>query len=100
MAEYVQPDEYRERTAETLKFKECTEKEYNYGLECLPPALWLDHGFLVGEPSSHTGEGLPTFQPFIRNGGMYYRGDGPVTRKTFRTLTHIDIASAIRRGLS
>lgn len=85
---------YEAATVETQVWVECSETDYNYGLECLPPALWEGSKFLVGEPSSHTAEGFPTFQPFFQVEHRYYRGQQPMTRAEFRK---VDIHKAVAK---
>jgi hypothetical protein len=36
-----------------MTWTEITEAEYTAALECLPPAVWLSYGFLLGEPETH-----------------------------------------------
>jgi hypothetical protein len=54
-------------------------------LEILPPVLWLAHGFLIGEPTTHI-DGRPAFTPYIQLGGKYYEGSEPMTGREFRAL--------------
>jgi hypothetical protein len=68
-------------------------------LEILPPALWLAHGFLIGEPTTHI-EGRPAFTPYIQLGGKYYEGSEPMTAGSFvRLMCELwtDIMSPVSR---
>jgi hypothetical protein len=71
--------------------KPATEEQYNYGLECLPPALWLYYGFLVGEPATHrvckvSGHFRATYTAFFERNGKYYENDEPLTIPEFRAF--------------
>jgi hypothetical protein len=48
-----------------MTWKEISEAQYTAALECLPPALWLAHGFLLGEPETHI-NGVPVFAPYLQ----------------------------------
>jgi hypothetical protein len=71
-------------------WKQCSEADYDYGLCVLPPALWLSHGFLVGEPFDHrvctvTGYTAPTFAAFVRKDDKFYNGPN-MTVAEFRAI--------------
>lgn len=71
-------------------WKECTEECFNEALGCLPPALMLGHGFLLGEPFDHrrctvTGNVAATYAAFVTIGGRYYAGPH-MTIPEFRKL--------------
>jgi hypothetical protein len=75
--------------------KECTEARYNEMLEILPPALWLGHGFLVGEPHDHrrckvTKKMAPTYAAFFYGFGRYFEGE-PMTMAEFRAFDINDL---------
>ena len=60
-------------------WKEVSEARYDEMLGCLPPALWLAKGFLVGEPFDHrqckvTDLCKPTYAAFIRHDSKFYGG--------------------------
>ena len=72
-------------------FKEVDEARYNEMLGVLPPALWLDKGFLVGEPYDHrrckeTGGFAASFAAFIRYRGKYYESEEAMTAAEFRAF--------------
>ena len=79
-------DKYEAATAETQVWHECSEEDYMYGLECLWPAFWEGSKFMVGEPWTHTAEGVPTFQAFFQRGDKYFRAQQPMTRAEFRKV--------------
>ena len=70
---------------------EITETEYMDVLEVLPPALRLDHGFLLDEPTIYK-EGRPCYSPYLRIGGHYYAGSEPMTSREFRALRIDELA--------
>lgn len=62
-----------------MPWKKCDEKTYIYGLEVLPPAFWIEKGFLVGEPMTHrvctvTKVVRATYSAFIQLHGQHYEG--------------------------
>jgi hypothetical protein len=72
-------------------FKEVDERRYDEMLGVLPPALWIDKGFLVGEPFDHrrckvTGRLAASFTAFIRYRGKYYESEGAMTVGEFRAF--------------
>lgn len=78
--------------AKTVNWKPCTEADYWYGLECLPPALMKRGAFLVGEPYNFrtcgvSGKGAETFTAFAAalDGGkeVYFKADQPLTKLEF-----------------
>ncbi|MBR1146689.1 hypothetical protein [Bradyrhizobium sp. AUGA SZCCT0431] len=76
-------------------WKEIDEKRYDEALGCLPPALWLSFGFLLGEPADHrkckvTGNIMPTYTPFVYAFGRYYEGS-PMTAREFRQFNVNDL---------
>ncbi len=72
-------------------FKEVGEARYDEMLAVLPPALWIDKGFLVGEPFGHrrctaTGRLTASFAAFIRYRGKYYESEEAMTVAEFRAF--------------
>ena len=69
-----------------IEWTPTTEARFCDMLGCLPPALMLRGGFLVGEPFDHdAGNGQPRFQGFRRRGDVYEVGNRPMTRAEFRS---------------
>ena len=71
-------------------WKRVSERRYFEMLECLPPAVWLSYGFLVGEPHDHreckiTGRIAPSFAAFAKIGDAFYEGP-TMTAEEFRRL--------------
>ena len=64
---------------------EITETEYLAALEILPPAIRVDHGFLLDEPTIQK-DGRPCYSPYLHVGGHYYAGSEPMTNQEFRAL--------------
>jgi hypothetical protein len=61
------------------EWKECSEERFNEMLGVLPPAFWLDRGFLVGEPLDHhkcsvSGQVMPTYAAFVEYKDKFYEG--------------------------
>jgi len=74
-----------------ITFKEVDEARYDEMLGVLPPALWIDKGFLVGEPFDHrrckaTGRLTASFAAFIRHRGKYYESKEAMTAAEFRAF--------------
>lgn len=71
---------------------EVTEQRYDEMLGVLPPAIYTQHGYLVGEPVTHNAKGQPVFDAFIRfrrNGYefyCYFECDTPMTVQEFRKV--------------
>ncbi len=65
--------------------EDCTEKDYEYMLECLPPRAWKDTAFLVGECLTHGIEGA-IYDAFIEIDGLYYQR--PAYVKHFNPATY------------
>jgi hypothetical protein len=63
--------------------KRVTKERYWEMLEILPPAVWLNGGFLVGEPWRHNDEGLPMYAAFTTRNGRYYEHSEPMTVSDF-----------------
>jgi hypothetical protein len=73
-----------------MPWKKCTEERYDEMLSILPPAIYLYHGFLVGEPASHrictkSGGFRADFAAFVRIGDEFYEGPN-LTLPEFRAL--------------
>jgi hypothetical protein len=66
--------------------KRVTKERYWEMLEILPPAVWLNGGFLVGEPWRHNDEGLPMYAAFTTRNGRYYEHSEPMTVRDFRKM--------------
>ena len=71
-------------------WKEVDEARYDEMLGVLPPALWIDKGFLVGEPANHrrctvTSVVRATYAAFINHGDKYYEGPN-MTMPEFRAF--------------
>lgn len=79
----------------TKQWERITEDRYDELLGCLPPALWLAHGFLVGEPWDHDGEGKPRFQVCIQLDGAFYGSLRPMGVPEFRALTRDTIRAQV-----
>ena len=72
-------------------FKEVDEARYDEMLGVLPPALWIDKGFLVGEPFDHrrckaTGRLAASFAAFICYRGKYYESEVAMTAAEFEAF--------------
>lgn len=67
-----------------MAWKQTTEERYDEMLGVLPPALWLGHGFLVGEPFDHDRMGRPRFAAFVYIDGKFYENSDPMTAQEFR----------------
>ena len=68
-----------------ITWQPTTEQVFDDMLGCLPPALMLAGGFLVGEPFDHdAGNGQPRFQGFRQCGESFFQSNRPLTRAEFR----------------
>ncbi len=72
-------------------FKEVGEARYDEMLGVLPPALWIDKGFLVGEPfdlrrCKATGHFTASFSAFIHYRGKYYECEEAMTVAEFKAF--------------
>jgi hypothetical protein len=99
-AERMTIDEFCKDKAEAqdapVVWEPTTKERYREMLECLPPALWLALGFLVGEPWDHHAlTGAPRYQAFIHNGNQYLSSNRPMTRAEFKALA--DHAARVKR---
>jgi hypothetical protein len=52
-------------------WEKTTQEEYTEMLEVLPPARWKGNAFLVGEPLTHSTEGV-IYEAYARVNGRYY----------------------------
>ena len=71
-----------------------TEERYDEMLGVLPPALYTEVGFLVGEPWDHHAlTGQPRYQAFaaLRGVKAYYVASRPMTKKEFLKVTAVSI---------
>ena len=68
-----------------MSWIEITQTEYMDALEVLPPALKLNHGFLLDEPTIYK-EGHPCYSPYLSICGHYYAASEPMTNREFRAL--------------
>ena len=94
MSEY-QPQCAKSDVARPVAINECSEDRYDQMLGICPPTLWLEYGFLVGDPHGHreclvTGQALPTYKSFFYGFGRYYEGD-PMTVPEFRAFKRDDL---------
>src|SRR5262249_50225013 len=69
MSEY-QPQCAESVVARPVAINECSEERYDQMLGIRPPTLWLEYGFLVGDPHGHrecvlSGQVLPTYAAFF-----------------------------------
>lgn len=68
-------------------WQEIDEREYDYLFECLPPILYGQLGFLVGETYDHHAlTGRPRYTACIRRGSRFFRSSRPLTVQEFRDL--------------
>ena len=79
-----------------ISFKEVDEARYDEMLGVLPPALWIDKGFLVGEPFDHrrcktTGHFTASFAAFIRYRGKYYESEEAMTVDEFKAFDPVSL---------
>jgi len=74
-----------------MTWVEITEAEYMAVHQVLPPALQLDHGFLLDEPTIYK-EGRPCYSPYLRICGHCYAGSEPITNAEFRALRIDELA--------
>ena len=90
-AERVNFDEWLEQKAarqdSPIEWLESTEEQYHDMLNCLPPAAFLSHAFLVGEPyDHHAGNGRPRFACYAQIGNKFSVSSRPITVKEFKQL--------------
>ena len=81
----------------TPAIKITTEERYDEMLNILPPALWRDRGFLVGEPHSHRtckvrGQpDQPTFAAFFYYCGHHFESVEAMTIPEFNAFLRVDL---------
>lgn len=74
-----------------MNWQHTTAERYDEMLGVLPPALWLAHGFLVGEPWDHDAQGRPRFAAFVCVDGQHFESSRPMTAAEFRTFKRTDL---------
>jgi hypothetical protein len=77
------------------EWREVTEERYEEQLGVVPPAIYLNHGFLVGEVTTarlcgRSKKHRPVFAAFMNINGRYYEGPA-LTVPEFRALVCADI---------
>lgn len=83
-------------------WKEVDEARYNEMLGMMWPALWLDKGFLVGEPFDHRnctviGRTLPTYAAFIHHNEKFFEGPN-LTVPEFRAFDVRTLSASSQSG--
>ena len=81
-----------------MAWTETTEEQYHDMLDILPPALYSEHGFLVGEPVTHrpcrvTGDLSPTYDAFVYVRQKYYAAHESLTKAEFRAVTVAEVVA-------
>lgn len=83
-----------ERQHTPIKWTETTQARFDEMLECLPPALMIGGGFLVGEPQDHdASDGRPRYDAFRQDGAKFYQSSRPLTRQEFKAEIQKAIAA-------
>ena len=78
-----------------ITWSEVSEERYVEMLEVLPPAAWVGHAFLVGEPCDHdAGNGQPRYEAYRKRGSVYEAGSRPMTVAEFMQ----EIKQAVAHG--
>ena len=90
-AEIVSLDDFCKAKADRqhtpITWSEITDDQYEYWLECLPPAAWIGDAFMVGEPYDHDAEtGGARFQACNIIDGKCLASSRPMTRKEFKEM--------------
>ena len=90
-AERVNLDEFCQQKAARqdtpIEWLASTEEQYNDMLNCLPPAAYLSHAFLVGEPyDHHATSGRPRYACYAQVGKRFSVSSRPITVKEFKQL--------------
>jgi hypothetical protein len=72
-------------------FKQVSDARYDEMLGVVPPALWISHGFLVGEPENHRTCTInkricSTFAAFVQHDGKYFESLEAMTVAEFRAV--------------
>jgi len=78
-----------ERQHTPIVWEPSTYEAFDYGLNVLPPAIWLGNAFMVGEPCDcDAGSGQERFQAFRQRGegvsSTYEKASRPMTKDEFR----------------
>lgn len=70
-----------------IEWTETTEDRFENMLGCVPPALMLGGGFLVGEAfDHHAGSGRPRYSAFVQRGDKFFASSRPLTVAEFREV--------------
>ena len=77
-----------------FQWVETTEERYYDMLGVLPPAHYVDKGFLVGEPMNHrvckfTSKFEPVYEGYIVFHGKFYQSSRPLTVEEFNRFTKV-----------
>lgn len=91
-AERMPIDQWRQEKAARqdgpIRWDEITAEQYEYYLECLPPAAYGRKSFLVGEPDDHHARtGRPRYRACRIMDGKHYQSSRPLTVQEFQELT-------------
>jgi hypothetical protein len=83
--QWIADTETRENPMPT--WTETTKEAFQWGLECLPPALWENGFLLVGEPSDHHGKGgAPRFPAYKHTPSGYFSCSRPLSKAEIRKM--------------
>jgi len=98
-AEVMTLDEFTRQMAERqhtpIEWEPSTYEAFDYGLNVLPPAIWIGGAFMVGEPCDHdASNGKPRFQAFRESGDIYEKATRPMTRDEFREEVKLGAGSS------
>ena len=75
----------RSRQQTPITWALTTRDRYTNRLEVLPPAMWQDGAFLVGEPMDHDiATGQPRFEAYWRRHDHYFVASRPLTHAELR----------------
>lgn len=78
-----------------IQWRPTTEEQFDEMLNVLPPAAWINGGFLVGEPSDHHAQtGAPRFQAYRQRGQIFEASTRPLTRAEFRAEMRANVEAA------
>ena len=81
-----------ERQHTPITWEPSTYEAFDYGLNVLPPAIWIGGAFMVGEPYDHdAGNGQPRFQAYRQRGDIYEKATRPMTRAEFREIFSAEV---------
>ena len=90
---------YQDFLQDRFALYEINEKDYDWGLGCVPPAIMGRSAFLCGEPYTHNKCGEPVYVLGIRIKGHYY-GGALISIREFKSLSKQAIDAAISLGSS